>query len=319
MNKHLSLSVVTTLYKSKPFIVDFYNRICAEAKIITEDYEIIFVNDGSPDDSLRTAIQLCDNDPAVKVVDLTRNFGHHKAIMAGLRESAGDMVFLIDVDLEEKPELLGKFYEVMKNNRSFPDVVYGIQETRKGGLYRRLGGYLFFKLFNFFSDEPIPTNMCLVRLMNRKYVNDLLRYEEAELLLGGIFLLAGGRQLPLLINKDYKGSTTYSISRKIAMSITGLTSFSSKPLFMLFYAGFFITLFSVFTAFFLIANKIRYGADISGWTSIMLTQWFLMGLMIFAIGLLGMYVGKIYNEVKRRPRYLIKKVYTRNDKSSDIL
>src|SRR6185369_8084865 len=126
----MKLSIVTTLYYSEPFIKEFYNRITAEAKKITDSYEIIFVNDGSPDPSLAAAIELHKNDTHVKVFDLSRNFGHHKAIMTGLSHAKGDYVFLIDVDLEELPEWLGMFWKDMKNQTEF-DVIYGVQDTRK--------------------------------------------------------------------------------------------------------------------------------------------------------------------------------------------
>lgn len=133
----MKLSIVTTLYKSSEYIDDFYQRISIEAYKITNDYEIIFVDDGSPDESLQKAIGLYQNDSKVKVIELSRNFGHHKAIMTGLSHAVGDYVFLIDSDLEEEPELLGRFWKELHKAEEI-DVVYGVQETRKGGRFEKI-------------------------------------------------------------------------------------------------------------------------------------------------------------------------------------
>src|SRR5262249_14874024 len=132
----MKVSAVSTLYRSTPYIAEFVERIRAELKNLTSDYEIVLVDDGSPDDSLGTALGLMRNEPRLKVIELSRNFGHHKAMMTGLEHCAGDLVFLIDVDLEEPPELLGRFHDKLLNERL--DVVYGLQEGRRGGLLERI-------------------------------------------------------------------------------------------------------------------------------------------------------------------------------------
>src|SRR5262249_22005503 len=153
----------TTLYYSAPYLEEFYARIKTEAERITHDYEIIFVNDGSPDNALNIAIALYENDDQVRIIDLSRNFGHHKAIMTGLAHARGSLVFLIDSDLEEEPELLGKFYNEIHNSGA--DVVYGVQRTRKGGFFERISGSIFYRIFNWLSIYPIPQNLITVRLM----------------------------------------------------------------------------------------------------------------------------------------------------------
>jgi putative glycosyltransferase len=134
------------MYYSAPYLNEFYTRIRAAAEKITSDYEIIFVNDGSPDDSLKMAVSLYENDPKVRVIDLSRNFGHHKAAMTGLAHAKGDSVFLIDVDLEEEPELLNRFYDIFKDSDA--DVVYGVQTKRMGGLWEKATGALYWWMFN---------------------------------------------------------------------------------------------------------------------------------------------------------------------------
>src|SRR2546423_14881661 len=142
----MKLSIVTTLYKSAPYIQEFYARVTRAAAALTQDYELLFVNDGSPDDACEQAIALHRRDVHVRVLDLSRNFGHHKAMMTGLQHARGDLVFLLDVDLEEQPEWVGQFQQVMRETGA--DVVYGVQARRKGGPIERLSGTIFYKGFN---------------------------------------------------------------------------------------------------------------------------------------------------------------------------
>ena len=153
----MKLSIVTTLYRSAPTIEQFYRRILAAAEPITQDIELVMVNDGSPDDSLELALALHRADSRVVVVDLSRNFGHHKALMTGLAHATGDLVFLIDSDLEEQPEDLARFYQ--RFGQGDCDVVYGMLEARRGGFFGRIPGALFFTMADLLSDYPLPRNV----------------------------------------------------------------------------------------------------------------------------------------------------------------
>ena len=174
----VKLSVVTTLYQSANYVADFYQRISCAALAMTADYELIFVNDGSPDDSLERTVALYEQDPRVRIVDLSRNFGHHKAMMTGLRHVRGDLVFLLDVDLEEQPEWLLEFRNVMEQTGA--DVVYGVQRRRKGNLFERCTGAIFYKSFNALLQHPIPANLVTARLMTRRYVKSLVQHRERD-------------------------------------------------------------------------------------------------------------------------------------------
>src|SRR6266850_5035889 len=167
----MRLSIVTTLYRSAPYLEEFCQRAQQAAQKITPDYEIILVNDGSPDDSLAQAIKLHERHPRISVIDLSRNFGHHRALMAGLTQAQGEKVFLIDSDLEEEPEWLETFNTAMTEGI---DVVYGVQNHRKGAWFERVSGAIFYRLFNWLAEVPIPTNAVTARLMTRQYVKSLL-------------------------------------------------------------------------------------------------------------------------------------------------
>src|SRR5712671_1704276 len=170
----MDLSIVTTLYHSAPHLEEFFARSCTVAEKITASFEIIFVNDGSPDDSLKVALSLYSKDRRLKIVDLSRNFGHHKAMMTGLAQARGRLVFLVDSDLEEEPELLATFHE--KLGETGADVIFGVQQERKGKLFERLSGSLYFTVFNWLSTHPVPPNHITARLMTRKYVAALLQH-----------------------------------------------------------------------------------------------------------------------------------------------
>ncbi len=211
----MRLSIVSTLYHSAPHIDEFFQRASAVAiQFPTEDYEIILVNDGSPDDSLLRAINIANNDKRTVVVDLSRNFGHHKAMMTGLRYASGDLVFLIDSDLEEEPEWLIPFHDQMKHDNC--DVVYGVQSSRKGGFFERCSGYLFYRLFRFLSGLDLPDNITVARIMARHYVDALLLHGEYEVFIAGLWIITGFDQKAHTVKKHSTSKTTYSLRKKIS-------------------------------------------------------------------------------------------------------
>jgi putative glycosyltransferase len=303
----MMLSIVTTLYDSAPYLEQFYLRACAATEQITNDYEIILVNDGSPDNSLEIAISIHLRDKRVRVIDLARNFGHHKAMMTGLAHAHGDLVFLLDSDLEEEPELLNKFYEELQGTGA--DVVFGVQEKRKGKLFERISGSLYFKLFNLFSTYPIPPNHITARLMTRAYVTALMRHQEREFVMSGLWALTGFNQVPSSVRKHHKPSSTYRLGRKIAHLVNAVTSFSNKPLVLIFYLGCLILLVSSVAAMDMIIRKLLFGTLLQGWASLIVSVWLLGGLTIFCLGVIGIYLAKVFIEVKQRPYTIIKRVF----------
>jgi putative glycosyltransferase len=203
----MQLSVVSTLFQSAPYIEEFYRRVRTEAEKITPDAEFIFVNDGSTDRSLEVALELQKQDARIRVVDLSRNFGHHKAMMTGLEHSQGDLVFLIDVDLEEPPEMLGTFFESL--DRENADAVYGVQSPRHGPWLTRILANLFYWVFELLSDYRIPPHSLTARLMTRRYVDQLVRYKEHLSNMIGLWELTGFKQVAVGVRKNpFKGTTT---------------------------------------------------------------------------------------------------------------
>jgi len=306
----MDLSIVTTMYCSSPYVQEFYDRICAVAKKITGDYEIILVNDGSPDDSLDIAVALYEKDPKVRVIDLSRNFGHHKAMMTGLMHAEGELVFLIDCDLEEKPELLERFYAEHRKNGDV-DVVYGVQKARKGGFIERISGKIFFWIFNLFSNYPVPTNLVTARLMSKRYVDSLVQHKDREVFIAGLWAITGFKQVPITVTKHYKRNSSYNLRRKISLLVNSITSFSNKPLLFIFYLGSMILCISSIAALYLIIRKVFFGAILAGWPSLMVTIWLLGGLTIFCVGVIGIYLSRVFMETKERPYTIIRQIYER--------
>ena len=315
----MDLSVVTTLYRTAPYLEEFCARTLAVAQSLTDDFEIILVNDGSPDDSLEIALSLYRKDRRITIIDLSRNFGHHRAIMTGLAQARGNLVFLIDSDLEEEPELLEEFYEALRA-RSV-DVVFGVQNKRKGGFFERTSGALYFKVFNLLSTHPIPSNHITARLMTHEYVAALLQHQEREFVLSGLWVLTGYDQIPIMVTKHHQAGSSYNLIRKFSNLVNAITSFSSKPLILIFYLGLFILVISSVAACDLIIRKLFFGTLLAGWASVIVSIWLLGGTTIFCLGVIGIYLSKIFIEVKQRPYTIIRDIYEHeavSDRSSEF-
>lgn len=308
----VKLSIVATLYQSAQYLEEFYRRAGASASLLVDDdYEIVLVNDGSPDNSLELAVHLCESDPHVVVVDLSRNFGHHKAMMTGMEHARGEHIFLIDSDLEEEPEWLSTFSEQMARERC--DVVYGVQEQRKGGVFERLSGQWFYRFFEALTGISLPENVVTARLMTRRYVVALLRHGEREVFMAGLWHITGFDQRPQTIKKHSTSETTYTLRRKMSLLVNSVTSFSNAPLIGIFYIGVTISLFAGTYTAYLLTHWLFLAKPLSGWTSVMASIWLLGGLVISFIGVVGIYLSKIFSETKRRPYTIVRQVYGKQD------
>ena len=308
--KNPQLSIVTTLYRSERFLEKFVSQCeLAMAEIACDNYEIVFVNDGSPDNSLAKVLQLKESNKHIVAVDLSRNFGHHYAIMAGLNCASGDLVFLIDCDLEVPPTQIPVFYN--KFNAEQCDVVYGVQETRKGSFIERTIGRLFYSFFNNLTDTQIPENLLTERLMSRRYVNELIKLGDKNIFMAGMMQWVGFKQIPITIKKGQReGKSTYTFGKRIALSMQAITSFSSYPLVVLFKFGFFISAISVITGlYFLIYKLINPEIVLSGFTFLIVALLFSVGVIISSLGVLGIYIDKLFNQTKDRPTFIVKDIY----------
>lgn len=305
----MELSIVATLYESAPFIREFYDRVSAAAVRLTPSFEIILVNDGSPDDSLARALELHRRDPRVRVIDLSRNFGHHKAILTGLRHARGALVFLLDVDLEEDPAWLQPFHEVLHSAGA--DVVYAVQGRRKGGLFERVSGHLAYSIYNALLEHSIPRNVLTARLMTRRYVAHLVEHRDREVSLAGLCVITGFTQVPLVVEKQSRQGHAYRVRHRVSALVDAVTSFSSRPLVLIFYAGAAIMAASASAALYMIVRALQQGIGVPGWASLIVSVWFLGGVTIFCVGLIGIYLSKVFTETKDRPYTIVRAEYSR--------
>jgi putative glycosyltransferase len=303
----MKLSIVATLYRSAAGLEEFHRRAMAAGEKLCREIEMILVDDGSPDDSLAIALRLQARDPRVVVVELSRNFGHHRAMMTGLQHATGDLVFLIDSDLEEKPELLQDFHARMLERDL--DVVFGVQGARRGGWFERVSGAIYYSVLDALSDEPLPRNLVTARLMRRAYVEALVQHRDRAFQISELWLTTGFRQEPLEITKLSLSPTTYSLSKRLALAVRHVTTTSTRLLHLVFYLGLGICSLSALTAAFFVARYLSSGVGVDGWTSIFVSVWFFGGVTVLILGILGLYIANILAETKQRPYTVIRAIH----------
>lgn len=308
-----ALSVVSTVYRSEQFLPTFIEQtVAAIAAAGIANYEIVFVNDGSPDASRELLLLARRANSSIKLVDLSRNFGHHKAALAGLAHSRGTLVFLIDCDLEVEPATLAQFLAAKQGSDA--DVVYGIRDERRGPAIERIGGAWFWRLFNWLSDTAVPANVLTERLMTRRYVDALLSLGDRNVFVAGMMYWAGFRQIALTIEKKRRaGRSSYSLRRRIALLVEAVTSFSTAPLKLVLGIGLFTTLCAVVWAIALLIRKLIDPQILMlGYTSLMLAIVGMSGLIITTLGVIGLYVSRIYTQTQNRPLYIVRAFHDRN-------
>lgn len=305
--KKNKLSIVTSLYYSSSFIEKFYNEYMKVIQKLNVDYEFIFVDDGSPDNSIEKVLELKENDEHISLIILTRNFGQHPAMFAGIKHAKGDYIYVCDADLEEPTEILVEMFEDISTSENL-DMIYSVFRYRKGGFVRGTLGGIYYTVLNYLSDQNISKNQSWQRIMTKRYTMSLLEYTELESLPVGLMKLTGYIQKELLIDRNYKGYSSYNITKRFKQALNGIVLFSSKPLIIISLIGFFITFISFLFITYLIFQKIYNYQYQAGWASIIVSIWFVGGVIISSIGLIGIYLSKIFNQVKNRPLYLIKEI-----------
>jgi putative glycosyltransferase len=312
----VKLSIVTTLYRSAGTIEEFHRLIMQAAEAITAEIELVIVNDGSPDNSLELALSLREADPRITIVDLSRNFGHHKAMMTGLAYANGDLVFLIDSDLDEDPALLTLFYE--RFVRGDCDVVYGYQAQRRGGPFEKITGYMYYRLVELLSDDEVPRGVITARLMKRDYVKGLVRHRDRAFFIVQLWSTTGFCQVGLAVKKSPRAKPAYSLRKRAAYFVSHVTTSSTKLLYIIFYTGFLLSFVTSAVIAFFILRYLFWGISVSGFTSIIVSIWLFGGLITLILGILGLYIANILSETKRRPYTVIRSVYRASTRVSAV-
>ncbi len=231
--------------------------------------------------------------------------------MTGLSRSRGELIFLIDSDLEEQPEWLVTFEKRMDSESA--DVVYGVQAKRKGGVIEVWSGILFYKIFRALTGIEQPNNIVTARLMSRRYVNALITHQEREINIGGLWIITGFKQFQENVKKHSSSPTTYALSQKIGHLVNAVTSFSSLPLVITFYSGLFISISAMAYISYLAIRFLFISAPPDGYTSIIASIWLFSGMIIFFIGVQGIYIAKVFSEVKQRPYTIVRQIYQKTN------
>jgi putative glycosyltransferase len=299
----VNISIVTTMFNNAESLQEFLFR--ARKAVSSEGLdlsEIVIVDDGSDIENFLMAQELCVGVEDIVLIRLTRNFGHHKAILHGLKSATGDLVFLLDSDLEEDPEWLHRFYFELEKSNS--DVVYGVQKTRRGNVFERVSGNLFYWMMRRLMGVPIPKDFLTIRLMRKVYVRNLLSHQEYNINLSGLLLITGHKQIAVECVKLRLRPSSYTLKKKFNILLDAVTSFSEVPLRAIFVVGLISFLLSIVEAIILVISLIFFLHPVQGWLSTFLIIQLFGGLTMVSIGVIGIYVSRIFLEVKMRPRVL---------------
>lgn len=295
------------VYNEEKGLPALYERLLAVLDAFGRTYELIFVNDGSRDGSWAAIMALADADRRVCGVNLSRNFGHQIAITAGMDMSRGRTVVVMDSDLQDPPELIPELYA--KYQEGF-DVAYAQRRTRDGETrFKTLTAKIFYRLMRRMTSIDIPVDTGDFRLMSRRVVDDLKKLQEHSRFVRGLVTWVGYNQAPVFYDRKprYGGTTKYPLAKMMRFAIDGITGFSSEPLRFGSHVGLLFALASLALMAVFAIYKLAGGEGlIPGWTSLIVALLFLGGVQLLAIGILGEYIGRIYEEVKRRPLYLVR-------------
>jgi polyisoprenyl-phosphate glycosyltransferase len=313
-NKKL-VSIVAPFFNEEEGVEIFYGAICAVFGRADFAFEMVCVDDGSTDETLKKLIALVERDPRIRVVELSRNFGKESALTAGIDAARGDAVIPIDADLQDPPELI---LAMIGEWQRGADVVLARRTDRSADSFmKRKSAEMFYRFYNIFSSVKIPSNVGDFRLINRAAVDALKQLPERQRFMKGLFAWVGFRTVTVdyVRNPRAAGSTKFSGWKLWNFALEGLTSFSSLPLKVWSYLGAIGAILTFVYAAFIILRTLIHGVDIPGYASILVAILFFGSLQLISVGVLGEYLGRIYMETKQRPLYLVRREYGRNSAS----
>ena len=305
----MTVSIIIPCHNESGNLATLYTRVCAVMDEAGEPWEMICVNDGSGDDTLLQLIALHHQDRRVRVIDLSRNFGKEAALTAGLDAAQGEAAIPLDADLQDPPELIP---ELLARWREGFDVVNAVRLSREGESWlKRASAHVFYRIINRMSDVEIPPDTGDFRLLSRPVLDALQTLPERRRFMKGLFAWVGFRSTNVYYHRAprHAGKTTWNYWRLWNLAVEGITSFSQVPLQLAAYLGFVVSLLAFLYAVWLVISTLVYGNLVKGYPSIMVTLLFLGGVQLMALGVIGEYLGRIYEESKHRPIYLVRQVW----------
>ena len=302
----MELSVIIPIYNEEENISLLHHRLTKVLNEMDSGYELIFVNDGSHDDSMELVQQLAKENAYVKYIDLSRNFGHQIAVMAGLDHAQGEASIIIDADLQDPPELIPEMVAKWKEGY---EVVYAKRKSRKGeSAMKKWTAKLFYRILRKLTDFDIPVDVGDFRIIDQKIVEVLRNMPERSKYLRGQIAWVGFNQTYVTYNREerHAGETGYSIKKMLDLAMNAVTGFSEAPLRLVTYMGIMVTVFSLLTMMYTLISRLLTDSYVEGWASLMVSILFLGGVQMIAIGILGEYIGRIYRDIRQRPLYIVK-------------
>jgi polyisoprenyl-phosphate glycosyltransferase len=303
------ISIVVPVFNEEGNLPELYRRIIIVMNRVRLPFELIFVDDGSIDRSLNIILEFTEKDKNVKAIQLSRNFGHQLAILAGIDYARGEAVIMMDGDLQHPPELIEKLIEKWQEGN---EVVYTRRDqTQDASFFKNFTAWCFYMLANRLAEVNISAGTADFRLLDRSVVESLRTFEERSIFLRGVIYWMGYRQASISYRADtrYSGESKYSFLKMLRFAMDGITSFSSIPLYISALLGLVISLCSFLYAANVVYFRLFTDRVVEGWTSVMVVILFLGGIHLLTVGIQGIYLGQIYKEIKRRPRYLIRRIY----------
>ena len=301
------ISVIIPCYNEELVINETYKRLCDVMQKLPHSYELIFINDGSKDGTLPILQDLATKNSNVKVLDFSRNFGHQCAVTACLNNCRGDVAVIIDSDLQDPPEVIVEMLEIMQHEQV--NVVYGVRKKRKGeSWFKLVTAKMFYRILNRLSDVKFPLDTGDFRMIDRKVIDQFNRLDETNKYIRGLIAWMGFKQAPCYYEREarFAGETKYPFKKMLKFALIGLFYFSKKPLNMATSLGFAsIALGLLYLLWVLISMIFSLGHTVTGWTSTIMLIVFFGGVQLLTIGVLGKYIGNLFDEVKGRPEYII--------------
>lgn len=305
MTKEILLSIIVPIFNEEKIIPELYSRLKENALKISENHELIFINDGSRDNSLSKLMEVAKVDERVFYINFSRNFGHQIAVTAGLDKCRGEAVVIIDGDLQDPPELIPELY--LKHKEGF-EVVYARRKQRKGeSLFKKITAKAFYRILQKITSVNIPVDTGDFRLIDKKVVDNLRLMPEKNKFLRGQIAWLGFRQTEVLFVREERkhGKTGYSFSKMMNFALDGITGFSDKPLSFVTKLGLSFSFFSFLIILYALYSHFILHQTLTGWTSLIISSMFMGGVQLISIGIIGTYISRINKNVMDRPLYII--------------
>lgn len=307
------ISIVTPVYQAENMLRELYSRITENIIKLNVSYEIIMVNDGSPDNSWQVIQEISREDGHVKGMNLSRNFGQHNAITAGLDHAKGCWIVIMDCDLQDRPEEIINFYH--KALEGF-DIVVGRRMSRKDKILNIITSRLFYQLYNYLTDQNVDSTISSFGIYSNKVIQNIQSMRERTRSFGRFAYWVGFKRAEIDITHAERsaGQSGYNLRKRISLAVDSILAYSNKPLKLTIKFGFFMSFICVIYIIYLMFRYYFFSISVTGWTSLIVSLYFLAGLIISLLGMVGLYIGKIFDEVKQRPLYIIESATFKDDR-----